>query len=192
LQDFVIKKTVNQTILQRIASGDKTAVQECLSTYGGLVWSLSRRMSPNTDDAEDAVQEIFVDIWKNAGRFDESQASETTFVAMIARRRLIDRLRKTNRRPMTDSIEDMLIEPANKFDEKLQTTVEAKQAAKALLELRPEQRQVLQLSIYQGLSHQEIADALQMPIGTVKTHARRGILQVREILGVNKAKGASL
>jgi RNA polymerase sigma-70 factor, ECF subfamily len=192
LQDFVIYKTVNQTILQRIASGDKTAVQECLSTYGGLVWSLSRRMSPNTDDAEDAVQEIFVDIWKNAGRFDESQASETTFISMIARRRLIDRLRKINRRPTTDSIEDMLNEPANQFDEKLQTNVEARQAAKALLELRPEQRQVLQLSIYQGLSHQEIADALQMPIGTVKTHARRGILQVREILGVNRANGASL
>ncbi len=182
---------MNQTILQRIASGDKTAVQECLSTYGGLVWSLSRRMSPNTDDAEDAVQEIFVDIWKNAGRFDEAQASETTFVSMIARRRLIDRLRKTNRRPTTDSIEDMLNEPANRFDEKLQTIVEAKQAAKALLELRPEQRQVLQLSIYQGLSHQEIADALKMPIGTVKTHARRGILQVREILGMNNVKEAS-
>lgn len=191
MQDFLDKKIVSQTILQRIASGDKTAVQECLSTYGGLVWSLSRRMSPNTDDAEDAVQEIFVDIWKNAGRFDEAQASETTFVSMIARRRLIDRLRKTNRRPTTDSIEDMLNEPANRFDEKLQTIVEAKQAAKALLELRPEQRQVLQLSIYQGLSHQEIADALKMPIGTVKTHARRGILQVREILGMSNVKEAS-
>jgi RNA polymerase sigma factor (sigma-70 family) len=192
LQDFVINKTVNQTILQRIASGDKTAVQTCLTTYGGLVWSLSRRMSPNTDDAEDAVQEIFVDIWKNAERFDPSQASETTFVAMIARRRLIDRLRKVNRRPVTDSIEDMLNEPANRLDEKMQLTLEGKQAAEALRELRPEQRQVLQLSIYQGLSHQEIADALQMPIGTVKTHARRGILQVRELLGLVKVKEASL
>jgi RNA polymerase sigma factor (sigma-70 family) len=192
LQDFVINKTVNQTILQRIASGDKTAVQMCLSTYGGLVWSLARRMSPNADDAEDAVQEIFVDIWKNAERFDPSQASETTFVAMIARRRLIDRLRKINRRPVTDSIEDMLSEPANRFDEKMQVSLEGKQAAEALKELRPEQRQVLQLSIYQGLSHQEIADALSMPIGTVKTHARRGILQVRETLGIVKVKEASL
>jgi RNA polymerase sigma factor (sigma-70 family) len=183
---------VNQTILQQIASGDKTAVQMCLSTYGGLIWSLARRMSPNTDDAEDAVQEIFVDIWKNAERFDPSQASETTFVAMIARRRLIDRLRKVNRRPVTDSIEDMLSEPANRLDEKMQVTLEGKQAAEALKELRPEQRQVLHLSIYQGLSHQEIADALSMPIGTVKTHARRGILQVREILGIVKGKEASL
>jgi RNA polymerase sigma-70 factor (ECF subfamily) len=85
---------VAQAILKRIAAGDKTAVQDCLDSYGGLVWSLARRMSPNTNEAEDAVQEIFIDVWKNAARFDESQSSETTFVAMIARRRLIDRLRK--------------------------------------------------------------------------------------------------
>ena len=63
-----------QVTLKRIASGDKTAVQDCLDKYGGLVWSLARRMSPNTDDAEDAVQEIFIDVWKNAARFDETQS----------------------------------------------------------------------------------------------------------------------
>ena len=178
-------------ILQKIATGDKAAVQECLRTYGGLVWSLARRMSPNLDDAEDAVQEIFVDVWKNADRFDESKSSETTFIAMIARRRLIDRIRKVNRSPKSDSIEDMLVEPQNRFDESMQVSVEAKQAAKALETLRPEQRQVLQLSIYHGYSHQEISDALKMPIGTVKTHARRGIIQVREVLGV-KSKEANV
>ena len=173
-----------QIILKRIASGDKTAVQECLDTYGGLVWSLARRMSPNSDDAEDAVQEIFIDVWKNAARFDEAQASETTFVAMIARRRLIDRLRKTNRQPNIDSLEDVLAEPANGKDSDMQMYVEAKEAAQAMKNLRPEQRQILHLSIVQGFSHQEIADALTMPLGTVKTHARRGLLQVREFLGL--------
>jgi RNA polymerase sigma-70 factor, ECF subfamily len=173
------------SLLQRISTGDKTAVQECLKKYGGLIWSLAKRMSPNSEDAEDAVQEIFIDVWKNAERFDETQSSETTFIAMIARRRLIDRIRKSNRQINADSIESVLVEPTNNFDEMLQTSVEAKQAAKALQTLRLEQRQVLQLSIYQGLSHQEIADALKMPIGTVKTHARRGIIQVREFLGVN-------
>jgi RNA polymerase sigma-70 factor, ECF subfamily len=173
------------SLLQRISTGDKTAVQECLKKYGGLIWSLAKRMSPNSEDAEDAVQEIFIDVWKNAERFDETQSSETTFIAMIARRRLIDRIRKSNRQINADSIESVLVEPTNNFDEMLQTSVEAKQAAKALQTLRLEQRQVLQLSIYQGLSHQEIADALKMPIGTVKTHARRGIMQGREFLGVN-------
>lgn len=177
-----------QAILNRIASGEKRAVQQCLDTYGGLVWSLARRMLSNADDAEDAVQEIFIDIWKNAERFDESQASETTFVAMIARRRLIDRLRKDNRRPNTDSLEDILAEPENN-DQSVQTCIEAKEAAQAMKELRPEQRQILHLSIVQGFSHQEIADALDMPLGTVKTHVRRGLIQVKEILKVRNTKG---
>lgn len=175
-------KAVEQPILQRIASGDKSAVQDCLSKYGGLVWSLARRMLPDKNEAEDAVQEIFIEIWKNAERFDESQSSETTFVAMIARRRLIDRLRKTTRQPDIDSFEDILVEPSRNEDEMMQVSVEAKQAAEAMRELRPEQQKVLQLSIIQGYSHQEISDALKMPLGTVKTHARRGLLEVREIL----------
>ncbi|MGI8786656.1 MAG: RNA polymerase sigma factor [Pyrinomonadaceae bacterium] len=178
---------MGQAILKRIASGDKSAVQDCLNAYGGLVWSLARRMSANTNEAEDAVQEIFIDVWKNAGRFDEAQASETTFVAMIARRRLIDRLRKSNRQPGIDSLEDILAEPANGGNPDLQMCVEAQEAAEAMKNLRPEQRQILHLSIVQGFSHQEIADALSMPLGTVKTHARRGLLQVREFLGLSES-----
>ena len=174
-----------QIILKRIAAGDKTAIQDCLNNYGGLIWSLARRMSPNPDEAEDAVQEIFIDIWKNAARFDEAQASETTFVAMIARRRLIDRLRKINRQPNIDSLEDILVEPLNIKTPDLQMGVEAQEAAEAMKHLRPEQRQILHLSIVQGFSHQEIADALKMPLGTVKTHARRGLIQVREFLGLD-------
>ena len=140
-------------------------------------------MLRNSDDAEDAVQEIFVDIWKNAERFDESQSSETTFIAMIARRRIIDRIRKTNRRITADSFEDVVAEPESRDDKRVQLSVEAGQAAEALRLLKPEQQRVLQLSIVQGLSHQEIADLTGMPLGTVKTHARRGILQAREMLG---------
>lgn len=141
-------------------------------------------MLRGSDDAEDAVQEIFVDLWKNAARFDEAQASETTFIAMIARRRLIDKIRHSNRRISADSLDEMLVEPSNRGDQKIQLSVEAGQVAEAIRSLRPEQQQVLQLSIVQGLSHQEIADATGMPLGTVKTHARRGIIQAREFLGL--------
>ena len=177
-----------QAILQRIAAGDTNAVQECLKAYGGLVWSLARRMLRNSDDAEDAVQEIFLDIWKNAARYDDSQSSETTFVAMIARRRLIDRIRFAARRITTHALEDVLAEPVDRSDKMMQTTLEAGDAVKALNALRPEQREVLQLSIVQGLSHQEIADTTGMPLGTVKTHARRGILQAREFLGLGNSQ----
>ena len=171
-------------ILQRIAAGDRAAVDECLKKYGGLVWSLSRRMLRNSDDAEDAVQEIFVDVWKNAAKFDESRSSETTFIAMIARRRLIDRIRSTSRRISADALDEVMAEPVDRADRTMQTSLEANDAVKALNSLRPEQQEVLRLSIVQGLSHQEIADRIGIPLGTVKTHARRGILQAREFLGL--------
>ena len=173
---------VSQTILQRIAAGDSKAVQYCIDSYGGLVWSLARKMLPDRNECEDAVQEIFIEVWRNAERFDENQSSETTFVAMIARRRLIDRLRKVTRQPNVDSFEDIVYEPARTDGVDPHTSVEAGQAAEVINKLRPEQRQVLELSIVQGYSHSEISDALQMPLGTVKTHARRGLIQVRELL----------
>ena len=176
-----------QAILNRIAAGDATAVEDCLNAYGGLVWSLARRMLRNSEDAEDVVQEIFVEIWKNAERFDPSQASETTFIAMIARRRIIDRIRYAARRISADSLEDIVAEPGTRADREMQVSVEAREAAKALDEIRPEQRQVLQLSIVHGLSHQEISEATGMPLGTVKTHARRGLVQVRQKLGLGQA-----
>jgi RNA polymerase sigma-70 factor (ECF subfamily) len=103
---------------------------------------------------------------------------------MIARRRLIDRIRFMNRRISADSIEDIPTEPFTRLDENIQVVIEAKEVAAVMKDLRPEQRQVLYLSIVQGLSHQEISDATGMPLGTVKTHARRGILQAREALGL--------
>jgi RNA polymerase sigma-70 factor (ECF subfamily) len=174
-----------EAILKRIASGDASAVAGCLDQYGGLVWSIARKMLRSIDDAEDAVQEIFIDIWKNAERFDEKLSSETTFIAMIARRRIIDRIRRTNRRIAADSLEDVVTEPQSRDDRKVQLSVDAEQAAAALRSLKPEQQQVLQLSIVQGMSHQEIADITGIPLGTVKTHARRGIIKAREILGLS-------
>ncbi|MCC6451843.1 MAG: RNA polymerase subunit sigma-24, partial [Acidobacteria bacterium] len=74
-----------EPILKRIAAGDKNAVEDCLNAYGGLVYSIARKLMSNEADAEDAVQEAFIDIWKNAARYDEGVASEATFIAMIAR-----------------------------------------------------------------------------------------------------------
>src|ERR1700744_3461074 len=93
------------SMLQRIASGDSAAVRDCMREYGPLVWSIARRLSRTPSDAEDATQEIFLDIWRSASRFDASQGSDKVFIAMIARRRLIDRLRKTSAEPPMDPIE---------------------------------------------------------------------------------------
>lgn len=169
--------------MRRIAAGDQTAVQDCLDAYGGLVWSLARQMSPA--DAEDAVQEIFIDVWRSAARYDEGCASEVAFIAMIARRRLIDRLRRTSRQPAVTYLDDLTTEIGNRQDRQVEICAEAALAARALQQLRPEQQKVIRLAVYQGLSHQEIARATGMPLGTVKTHVRRGLLQIRQALGLN-------
>jgi RNA polymerase sigma-70 factor (ECF subfamily) len=179
------------SILHRVAAGDSAAVNECLERYGGLVWSLARRFAKRGDDAEDAAQDVFIELWKKAERFDPSIASEMTFVAMIARRRLIDRSRRKQRTVITGVLED---EPASREPDRGQARVdvcdEAERAARALAQLKPDQQRVLKLSIYDGLSHEQIAKAIQMPLGTVKTHARRGLAKLRDMLGVERVADA--
>jgi RNA polymerase sigma factor (sigma-70 family) len=172
--------TTPTTPLQRVATGDPSAVRACIDRYGPLVWALARRQSGTTADAEDAVQEIFVELWRNAARFDATVASEPTFVAMIARRRLIDRRRRQARRPSAEVLSETL--PDHGSEHRAETCVEATLAAKAVATLRPEQRQVLLMSARDGLSHDEIATATGMPLGTVKTHARRALIKVRALL----------
>ncbi len=81
-------------ILAAVAAGRREAMEACIAEYGGMVWSLALRMSPTREDAEEGVQEVFLDVWRHAHRFDPAVSSETTFVAMLARRRLIDRHRR--------------------------------------------------------------------------------------------------
>jgi len=176
---------VNTTLLSRVASNDPHAVQECIDRFGGLVWSLARRLLGSQAEAEDAVQEIFTEIWRNAWKYDESVASETAFVAMIARRRLIDRRRKLDRRhdrgAMPEGVaDDSVAAPGASVSE------EAAKAAEALSLLSSEQRRCLRLSVYEGLSHELIATSTGMPLGTVKTHVRRGLMKIRELLGVQQ------
>lgn len=169
-------------LLVRVSAGDQEAVQACLDRFGNLVWSLARKFTTNQADAEDAVQEVFIDLWSSAARYDSSRATETTFVAMIARRRLIDRLRKTKRQPGTEelSLAAELEHPDAPPDAVLQD--DASRAASLIRTLKPVQQQVIKLAVYEGHTHQSIAEAMQLPLGTVKTHLRRGLLKVREAM----------
>jgi RNA polymerase sigma-70 factor (ECF subfamily) len=144
------------------------------------VWSIARRFLRDRTEAEDAVQDVFIDLWSKASRYDPTVAEEPVFVAMIARRRLIDRLRRKRREPAAESLE-AAVEVAD-TQASAETGGDAARAAKLLDTLRPEQREVLELSIYQGLSHSEVAGRLGIPLGTVKTHVRRGLMALRERL----------
>lgn len=178
----------NALLLPRVANGDRDGLRACIERFGGLVWSLARRSRLSQEEMEDAVQEIFLQVWKNAGRYDPSIASEVTFVAMIARRMLIDHKRKRARRPQTEELIDS--QRAAPDAPAPEVGVEAAWAARALDALRPEQRQILIMTTCQGLSHEEVAQQMGMPLGTVKTHARRGLLRMREVLGAGATPAA--
>ena len=179
-------------LLQRVGEGDTQAVAECIDRFGGLVWSLARKLIGNPAEAEDAVQEVFIGLWKNAARYDPSVGSEITFVTMIARRRLIDWWRKTGRRPNGDAadVDNLPLHAAASAHHRVELAEEAARATEAIKQLRPEQQEVLNLAVCQGWSHQLIADRLCLPLGTVKTHVRRGLMRVRELLGADVGTGA--
>ncbi len=170
-----------EALLPLVASGDQRAVEACMDRYANLVWSLARRFTSSRADAEDAVQEIFIELWTKAGSYDPGKSGESTFVALIARRRLIDRMRKSGRQPATEELTAAAdVQPADPVD--LAAKADAARAAKLIEGFKPEQREVIRMAVYLGHTHQHIADTLKLPLGTVKTHLRRGLLKVREAL----------
>lgn len=175
---------MTESLMTRIARGEDAAVAEVVEQYGSLVWAIARRLTRNPSDAEDAVQDIFTDVWRSAHRFDPAAGSEKVFVTTIARRRLIDRMRRVANRVQTEST-DVLDELGYYTpDTAAEIGVEAERAARVLAQLRPEQRKVIELGLLHGLSHADIANVTGLPLGTVKTFMRRGLIQMRRMLGV--------
>jgi RNA polymerase sigma-70 factor (ECF subfamily) len=175
-----MNKSEELTVLQRVAAGDANAFQECVDRYKGLIWWLARKWTAGAgNDAEDVVQEIFVDLWKSAEKFDPTRASESTFVSMISRRRLIDRHRRSARRPVEEEIDPLFGLPGLQA-ESVEAGAEISFARRAMRQLSDEERETLELSVHVGMSHSEIADHLQMPLGSVKTYIRRALAKVRD------------
>jgi RNA polymerase sigma-70 factor (ECF subfamily) len=171
------------SLLERIARGERAAFAQCVEQYGDLVWSLSRRMAKNNADAEDGAQEIFVSIWKKAARFDAARGTEVAFIATLARRALIDRHR-TQKRHSAEVVMNEMDGPWSAIDDaRGEISSDAVQAAAAMKKLKPEQQRVIALAVWEGLSQNEIAGVTGMPLGTVKSLMRRGLLSIREMLG---------
>ena len=169
-----------QNLLTEVASGDSKAFEELTKKYGNLIWSIARRYLSNQAEAEDAVQEIFLALWQSASRFDAKKGSEITFIATIARRRLIDGLRKNNKHKILQSIDDSITDDVFKQKSNLETNAELSLAIEILESLDKKDQELLSLSIYQGYSHVEIAKLLNLPLGTVKTKIRRNLMKIRE------------
>lgn len=160
----------------RFGGDDPLVLRAAYDLCGGSVLAYGRRLLPTNEDAEDLVQQVFVAAWRQRKRYDPERASLLSWLLGIARYKAIDRLRKLERerRPIPVNGRGPVDEAARTADRLLVT--------EALSWLRPEQQQVLELAFYEDLSQQEIADKLGMPLGTVKSHTRRGMQRLRRFL----------
>jgi RNA polymerase sigma factor (sigma-70 family) len=164
-----------EQLLPAVARGEAQAVEVCMARYAPLVWSLAKKLSRDVNTLEELVQEIFVDIWRSAGRFDPAKASEAAFIATIARRRVIDRQRRSTRSEPAEELEESSAGAEDPGFEAIDTRDEARRASAALDLLKPNQRRLILMSVVEGLTHEEIATATGLPLGTIKSHIRRGL-----------------
>jgi len=162
-------------LLDRLAGGDHAALAEVYDRYAGLVNGLALRILRNAAEAEEVIQEVFLQIWRQAVRYDSTRGSAEAWICTIARTRALDRLRRRISRREDSS--EALPSPTD-----IPRTVEVLAMHKALLSLSPDQRRALELAYYEGLTQSEIAERLGEPLGTVKTRIRTAMMRLRDVL----------
>ncbi|MFZ9936815.1 MAG: RNA polymerase sigma factor [Luteolibacter sp.] len=153
----------------------------CIDRFGGLIWSIVRRSIGNATEAEDLVQEIFTEIWKKAGFYDPHSAPEATFIALVARRRTIDHLRRNGRRPGHEPLDAAASLPAH-APSVPPPGCDPETVRSSVAALPEDTRELFRMHFEEGFTHPEIAEKTGLPIGTVKTRLRRGLITLREHL----------
>jgi len=170
----------DEHLMQRMAGGDRHALDAFYSRHGGLAFALALRMIGERDSAQDVVQEAFVALWRRAADFDAARCAPRTWLTSIVRNRCIDELRR--RAIVAKRLTELDAQPAAlDYDPWPETWKRACGAAirGALARLPPEQREVVELGFYSGLSHAQIADRVGAPLGTVKKRMRTGLKRLR-------------
>ncbi len=173
-------------LLHAIARGDEGALARLYDAYRVILFGLLVRILNSREEAEDILQEVFVQVWRRAKDFDEKRGRPFTWLVTLARSRAIDRLRllAARQRLATGAAQEQ--EQIEKVSDALSDAVRAEQRAvvrRALAELPEEQRHTLMLAYFDGLTQSEIASKLNAPLGTVKTRMRTGLMKLRALLG---------
>lgn len=175
-----------QALLERVASGDRGAFGDLYDELAPRVFGLVKRLLVDHSQSEEVTQEIFLEIWQTATRFDPNKGGATTWILTMAHRRAVDRVRASQSsrdRDLKVGIRDFAADYDNVSDT-VETSVEHERVARAMGRLTELQRQAITLSYYGGYSNSEVATILSVPIGTVKTRIRDGMIRLRDELGV--------
>jgi RNA polymerase sigma-70 factor (ECF subfamily) len=173
-------------LLHAVARGDEAALARLYDAYRVILFGLLVRILNSREEAEDILQEVFVQVWRRAKDFDEKRGRPFTWLVTLARSRAIDRLRQLGARQRLAVGAAQEQEQADNVSDALTDSVRAEQQAvvrRALAELPEEQRTTLLLAYFDGLTQSEIAAKLNAPLGTVKTRMRSGMTKLRALLG---------
>jgi len=177
-------------LLRLVAGGDEAALASIYDQYASILLGLLLRILHSRGEAEDVLQEVFLQVWRRAGDFDESRGRGFTWLVTLARSRAIDRLRALDSRSRTAAASAS--EPSDFVSDASADTFRAEQreiVQAALAQLPDEQRRTLLLAYEEGLTQTEIAERTGQPLGTVKTRTRSGLMKLREMLR-DKFEGA--
>lgn len=166
-------------LISRIRAGDEDALAALHDRYAQVVYSVALRVLGETTQAEDILQEIFLQLWRNPQRFDSNRGSLGAWLAVIARHRAIDYLRR--RRPESD-IEDVIVAVDANLEQATDRNMAIAKVRSAVEHLPAEQRKPLEMAFFQGLTHSEIATQTGEPLGTIKTRIRAALLVLRKAL----------
>jgi RNA polymerase sigma-70 factor (ECF subfamily) len=175
-------------LMEKIKTGDADALEELYDQYNRLLFGMIISIVKKKEEAEDVLQEVFVNIWQKAHTFDEKRGNVYSWLVTMTRNKAIDRIRskdyKTQEKASVNIDDPAFSLEGGKFDP-LETTIysdRAEMVKKALARIPESQREVLKFAYYRGLTQSEISDHLGIPLGTVKTRTRQGMLKLSDIL----------
>jgi RNA polymerase sigma-70 factor, ECF subfamily len=187
------QQTVDRETLARVVSGDQSAFSELYDRLSGPLYSLALRMLGDATEAQDALQDAFLQLWRRAAIYDAEQSSVFSWAVLLTRSRVIDRLRARGRRlrvvvSSTDDDDSRARTADASTAESAADTADRNEAAgrvrSVLSKLPAEQREAIELAFFSDLTHHEIAAQLGQPLGTIKARIRRGLLKLRERIAV--------
>lgn len=167
------------SLIMAIRSADQSAMAALYDRYSSIVYAVALRVLQDTGAAEDVLQDIFMQLWRNPGLFDASRGNMAAWLAVITRHRAIDALRR--RRPEND-IADVVVSVETDFAGDADRSRAMDRVRGALQTMPTPQRSALEMAYFEGLTHNEIAEKTGEPLGTIKTRIRTGLLSLRKVL----------
>jgi RNA polymerase sigma-70 factor, ECF subfamily len=170
-------KTTDAELMERVCAQDQMAMAEVFDRYGSLVYSVALRVLRDPAQAEDVMQEIFFQVWKSPQSFVQVRGSLGAWLAVVARNRAIDSLR---RRKPTDSVEDVILPAAGNLASEVERNSMMEKVRTVLKDLPQEQQKTLELAFFEGMTHSEIAAKTGDALGTVKTRIRSALISLRK------------